>query len=103
PAPGHQPLRPRSLHDALPICREEATAALYRLKSALERLEHRRESAQALLERLQADPPLARSPERERLLEEARLARERLGALERKSEEHTSELQSREKLVCRLL
>jgi chromosome segregation protein len=63
--------------------REEATAALYRLKSAAERLEHRRESAQSLAERLRADPPRARSHERERLLEEARLARERLGALER--------------------
>ena len=63
--------------------REEATAGLYRLKSAAERLELRRESAQALAERLRADPPPVRSPERERLLEEARLARERLRALER--------------------
>jgi chromosome segregation protein len=63
--------------------REEATAGLYRLKSATERLELRRESAHALAERLLADPPPARSPERERLLEEARLGRERLGALER--------------------
>jgi chromosome segregation protein len=63
--------------------REEATAALYRLKSAVERLEHRRESAQALAGRLRADPPPVRSHERERLLEEARLTRERLGALER--------------------
>ena len=63
--------------------REEATAGLYRLKSVAERLELRRESAQALAERLRTDPPPVRSPERERLLEEARLARERLGALER--------------------
>ena len=63
--------------------REEATAARYRLKSAAERLEHRRESAQALAGRLRADPPPVRSAERERLLEEARLGRERLGALER--------------------
>ena len=63
--------------------REEATAGLYRLKSAAERLELRRESAEALAERLRADPPPVRSLERERLLEEARLARERLGALER--------------------
>jgi len=63
--------------------REEATAGLYRLKSAAERLELRRESAQALAERLRANPPRVRSLERERLLEEARLARERLGALER--------------------
>ncbi len=63
--------------------REEAAAGVYRLKSAAERLELRRESAQALAERLRADPPTIRSPERERLLEEARLGRERLGALER--------------------
>jgi chromosome segregation protein len=63
--------------------REEATAGLYRLKSAAERLELRRESAQALAGRLRANPPPVRSPERERLLEEARLGRERLGALER--------------------
>ena len=63
--------------------REEATAALYRLKSAAERLEHRRESAETLAGRLRADPPPVRSTERERLLEEARLGRERLGALER--------------------
>jgi chromosome segregation protein len=63
--------------------REEATAGLYRLKSAAERLELRRESAQALADRLRANPPPVRSPERERLREEARLARERLGALER--------------------
>jgi chromosome segregation protein len=63
--------------------REEATAGLYRLKSAAERLELRRESAQALADRLRADPPPVRSPERERLLEEGRLARERLVALER--------------------
>jgi chromosome segregation protein len=63
--------------------REEATAALYRLKSATERLEHRRESAETLAARLRANPPPVRSAERERLLEEARLGRERLGALER--------------------
>jgi chromosome segregation protein len=63
--------------------REEATAALYRLKAAAERLEHRRESAVGLAGRLRADPPPVRSAERDRLLEEARLGRDRLGALER--------------------
>jgi chromosome segregation protein len=63
--------------------REEATAGLYRLKSATERLEHRRESAQTLAERFRANPSRSSSPERERLREEARLGRERLGALER--------------------
>jgi len=63
--------------------REEATAALYRLRSATERVELRRESAEALTERLRAQPIRLRSPERERLREEARLGRERLVALER--------------------
>ena len=63
--------------------REEATAAMYRLRSATERLEHRRESAETLAGRLRADPPPVRSAERDRLLEEARLGRDRLGALER--------------------
>jgi chromosome segregation protein len=63
--------------------REEATAALYRLRSATERIDLRRESAQGLAERLRAKPIPARSPERERLREEARLGRERLAALER--------------------
>src|SRR5438093_9328439 len=70
--------------------REEATAMLYRLRSARERLELRRESAQGLLERLRAE--LARPArildarvraEREGLREQARLARERLQTLER--------------------
>jgi chromosome segregation ATPase len=63
--------------------REEATSALFRLRSATERLELRRESAQAFAERLRAQPLPVRSPERERLREEAPLAKERLVALER--------------------
>ncbi|MGB2953578.1 MAG: AAA family ATPase [Gaiellaceae bacterium] len=59
--------------------REGATAALYRLRSAAERLELRRESAQELLDRLRAEPPRpAPTAEDERL----RTARERLAALE---------------------
>ena len=64
---------------------EGATAALYRLKSAAERLELRRESASDLAERLRAEPLFtrpARNHEREALREKARLTRERLAALE---------------------
>ncbi|HKD33849.1 MAG TPA: AAA family ATPase, partial [Gaiellaceae bacterium] len=64
---------------------EGATAALYRLKSASERLELRREAAVELAERLRAEPLFARrgrNPQREGLREQARLARERLAALE---------------------
>ena len=70
--------------------REEATATLYRLRSARERLELRRESAESLLERLRAELSQPRRvldsrvrAERETLKEHARLARERLQTLER--------------------
>jgi len=70
--------------------REEATATLYRLRSARERLELRRESAEALLERLRAELSRPRRvldarvrAEREALREQARVARERLQTLER--------------------
>jgi len=64
--------------------REEATGALYRLGSARERLELRRESAEALAERLRADPPPRyASNDDARVREEANLARDRLAALER--------------------
>jgi chromosome segregation protein len=70
--------------------REEATATLYRLRSARERLELRRESAEALLERLRAELSRPRRvldarvrAEREAIAEQARVARERLQTLER--------------------
>jgi chromosome segregation ATPase len=70
--------------------REESTATLYRLRSARERLDLRKESAQALLERLRAELTRPRRvldarvrAEREASREQARLARERLQTLER--------------------
>ncbi len=70
--------------------REEATATLYRLRSARERLELRRESAEALLERLRAELSRPRRvldarvrAEREALTDQARLVSERLQTLER--------------------
>ncbi|TML16235.1 MAG: hypothetical protein E6G33_06105 [Actinobacteria bacterium] len=70
--------------------REEATATLYRIRSARERLELRRESAETLLERLRAELARPRRvldarirAEREALREQARVARERLQTLER--------------------
>jgi chromosome segregation protein len=69
--------------------REQATAALYRLRSASERVELRCESAQALLERLRSELDRPRRvldervrAERSAAAERARLARERLTALE---------------------
>jgi chromosome segregation ATPase len=58
--------------------REEATAALYRLRSAVDRLELRREAAEALVERLRAEPPRLPTVDDERL----RTTRERLAAVE---------------------
>src|SRR6266542_5807646 len=70
--------------------REQATATLYRLRSARERLELRRESAEALVENLRAELARPRRvldarvrAERESLREQARVARERLQTLER--------------------
>ena len=70
--------------------REEATATLYRLRSARERLELRRESAQGMLDDLRAELSRPRRvldarvrAERETLREQARVARERLQTLER--------------------
>jgi chromosome segregation protein len=70
--------------------RESATAALYRLRSAAERLELRRESAESTLAQLRAEADRPRRilqerfrAERAALEEKARLARERLQALAR--------------------
>jgi len=70
--------------------REQATATLYRLRSARERLELRRESAQSLLDNWRAELARPRRvldarvrAERETLREQARVARERLQTLER--------------------
>ena len=70
--------------------REQATATLYRLRSARERLELRRESAESLLDTLRAELARPRRvldgrvrAERESLREQARVARERLQTLER--------------------
>jgi chromosome segregation protein len=71
--------------------REAATAALYRLRSAAERVTLRRESATAVLQSLREGARRPRLPtgpsraevERRKLREEAALVRERLGALER--------------------
>jgi chromosome segregation ATPase len=70
--------------------REQATATLYRLRSARERLELRRESAQSLVDDLRAELGRPRRvldarvrAERDTLREQARIGRERLQTLER--------------------
>jgi chromosome segregation ATPase len=59
--------------------REEATASLYRLRSAADRVELRREAAEALSERIRAEPIRLPTVDDERL----RTTRERLAAVER--------------------
>jgi len=59
--------------------REEATASLYRLRSAADRVELRREAAEALAERIRAVPLRLPTVDDERL----RTTRERLAAIER--------------------
>jgi len=59
--------------------REQATAALYRLRSAADRLELRREAAEELVERLRTQPLPLPTVDDERL----RTTQERLGAVER--------------------
>src|SRR5438270_9692865 len=59
--------------------REAATAALYRLRSAADRVELRREAAEALVERLRAEPLRLPTVDDEQL----RTTRERLSAVER--------------------
>jgi chromosome segregation ATPase len=70
--------------------REEATAALYRLRSARERVAMRREAAEGLLARLRAELEQPRRvldervrAERDALADKVRLLEERLTALER--------------------
>ncbi len=62
--------------------REAATAALYRLRSAGERVELRREAAEALVENLRTESVIPRRLSNDAAVERARLARERLAALD---------------------
>src|SRR5690606_41282455 len=82
-----------SLHDALPIS-EEGISLLTRWMNRAKEAEEEAERLRRALEELAAD----RSGADASTVEEVR----RLKA-ENRSEEHTSELQSRENLVCRLL
>src|SRR3712207_8788300 len=74
-----------SLHDALPICERAAVHVEPGDIDLADRL-------------LAAEPALRERPRRHHLEHAQHLRRERL-----RSEEHTSELQSRQYLVCRLL
>src|SRR5690606_39377971 len=88
-----------SLHDALPIC--QAAAVLFQPESpVLQQRQRHREHAQQHREREQP------GKDRKRVLAEAEVVAAEespCGGGPARSEEHTSELQSRENLVCRLL
>src|SRR5690606_41972634 len=100
--PTHE-LHTLSLHDALPIYLRHATdgtrTATERRRSRPANLETRftRYGTDLRRRRLDAGQHHRR---RELVVEQARLVREHVRP---RSEEHTSELQSRENLVCRLL
>src|SRR5690606_41009375 len=84
-----------SLHDALPISSPPRPA---RRRSAPSR--HPGRAPRARTAPAPALPPPCRAPA-SRVLRESSRPRTRAGG--QRSEEHTSELQSRENLVCRLL
>src|SRR5690606_41726298 len=88
--PPPPPLSPLSLHDALPILPRWLPAGTRRLR-------HRRWRQGSY--RYRAVAPGATR----RAAAQHRLDRQRRTDAGRRSEEHTSELQSRENLVCRLL
>src|SRR5699024_12847612 len=91
PPPPPPPLAPLSLHDALPIYLSRPGAV--RAPDLVHRIPSRARPRTPPAPR--GDPGTSRSaPGRIRRLDRARL---------RRSEEHTSELQSRFDLVCRLL
>src|SRR5690606_41990109 len=95
--PPTTPLYPLSLHDALPISRR-------RRGSSLRPRHHAGAAAGAASPDLRDRHGAARDPRRVRRFAGRHLPAGRRGdraAL--RSEEHTSELQSRENLVCRLL
>src|SRR3712207_7422250 len=81
-----------SLHDALPICPGHPVVHRHRVRAELGQVEL---------------PVASRPRERRRVLEldlaRGDRARDTAGVVPDRSEEHTSELQSRQYLVCRLL
>src|SRR5690606_41381375 len=83
-----------SLHDALPISRQACDAPV--LPAQAGRVRHGRPGPDRCGGDLRAVADAVRA-------ERDRSTSPQSGAVDRRSEEHTSELQSRENLVCRLL
>src|SRR5690606_41833393 len=93
---------PPSLHDALPIFLAPASFVLKSSIRSLKVLSQLRRLRQQVSGRQVAQSPNSGSWS---LMERSHLKRSFVGSKRerRRSEEHTSELQSRENLVCRLL
>src|SRR5690606_41881302 len=86
-----------SLHDALPICKLEEILAS---PAALKRTVVREIEADA---KAHGDARRTLVQEEKKVVAELRVVDEPVTVVVSRSEEHTSELQSRENLVCRLL
>src|SRR5690606_40577073 len=91
-----------SLHDALPICRAEQRQAVSRFPGGMDEFTHGASHGQCTWTR-PADSGPAQGPVGHRNFLTPLMKRLPLAAVMARSEEHTSELQSRENLVCRLL
>src|SRR5690606_41998911 len=94
---------PPSLHDALPICSKAFITEVSQAQDGTLYPAVRDEDV------LSGPIPLPPLPEQRRIVQKldtlsarTATARAHLAAIEKRSEEHTSELQSRENLVCRL-
>src|SRR5690606_41849088 len=102
-APATSLLYPLSLHDALPIyTTAAATIAPTSVRWSSPHGPGRSRWATATGIRFPACPRPPAPPVRRHRHRAGRVARECAGRCRRRSEEHTSELQSRENLVCRL-
>src|SRR3712207_8993151 len=95
-----------SLHDALPICREYGSAMSYTEFVSADGILHGNDRTRQMLEFDPSERPMTFQifGSDEDKIEEAARRIEQLGpSIIDRSEEHTSELQSRQYLVCRLL
>src|SRR5690606_42072850 len=96
-APASTSISTLSLHDALPISRRGW------LPNHKDRTDNRRWHPDLLIFRHERPRVSLRSSDMVRCSTEKKARRRRSANSVRRSEEHTSELQSRENLVCRLL
>src|SRR5206468_10824672 len=99
----HTDLYTLSLHDALPISLANRRGARTDLAHSSENLETRNAKTKSQPRQIHRTRQALERRERLVARHRAAIARGATGPLNRRSEEHTSELQSRSDLVCRLL